>query len=196
MTSTWLKSVFDTRAKRYTVLVELQEDDGRSIDAFELREMGIYTYCDAVLMAAAAAETENAIARQLQEKVGMDLQTCAQVIVQFRKHRPKLLDPLDKATRYGAGGKRAGALGLLSFQPMVSALDFTPRVIIVWKGEQIGTWDVPQAKLHAAMVLDVWGVTQLDQAYYTTIVQELGQDAARATNMVEDLMNFRPNEDD
>lgn len=176
--SIWVNSTPTFDGKGYVVSLEMDDDEAYVLDPEVAR---IYAF--AVIEAAARAEYDNAVYRQLSEKLRItDQQTVLQMIVDLRKDRPDIVQPP------------------LPFEivPCVAATrmgqDDAASVQIHRGQEVIGQMDIPAARSHAEAVLELLTVADLDSAYFRQLVGLVKIEPERARQVIDDLANWRPSD--
>ena len=81
----------------------------------------------------------------------------------------------------------AAATDPLTFTPGVSLARRHPSLALHRHGEQIGQWEVGDARGHALHVLEAVAVADLDAAYRRALVGMVDLDEATAVVVVDDL---------
>lgn len=178
---------------RYVVRVTF----GSENEWFELAtEDAVYAYADAILCAASAAEYDTAVLRQMQSFFKMSTEDAASMVIEFRKHRPPLLDPFARASAHGQGAKRAiRATGILSMEPGVSAFTGEPFIALFVRGKQVGQWECAVARTHAMNIMQTAQAAKWDTAYLKYMTNVVGVDFPQATAAVHFLAEHRPEQE-
>lgn len=154
----------------YIATVQLNGDTARSLD----RDQG-YAWASTALAAAAQAEHDALVLRQLTEVVGIPLALAASCIGDLRADRP----PLDDA-----------ATAPMRLVPGVNAKG-EPFIGVHINGVQVGQWTCADARSHAAGIFDVLSVVDLDAAYRRFLVGALTIEPDHARNIVGSLIELR-----
>lgn len=151
----------------YLVVVGVDEDLSLPLSSSEAMD-----YARLFLTAAAAADYDAAVFRQLTEKVGVEKADAARVIGLMKGKRPQ---------QWAWGG--------VTVTPGVSAQ--IQGFVDVEVGGRTWQWDTPDAVEHARFVLEVAAGAEFDQRYHEYLVTEMGMDPMTAREMVSDLPRFR-----
>ena len=126
-----------------------------------------------VLNAAAEAEYDAAVAKQLQAR-GVDQRAAAQMVVDLRAERPEVTPTTP-----------------MRLVPGVSAFTGQPFIALHMDGKAIGQWSTADARQHALYVLMSVRVAELDSAYLRALRGAVGLDDATARAVVGDLATHR-----
>lgn len=128
-----------------------------------------------IAAAVAAAEYDFAL-RDQTKALGMDDITAATFLSQIRAERAERTDE--------------PVVPGLVFNPMVSALDGQPRLALQYHGNDVGRWEMSDAKEHMMAVLLALQVAQLDTSFLRAL-NRFGIEEGRARHVIHDLYNFR-----
>lgn len=169
----WIKSEPDNDG-RYHLYLELGPDDVVPLD-----QEAAYRWAREVLSAAAQAEYDAAVMRQL-KWTGAEPQDAANAVVFLRERRGNTV-PIS-------------AVPDLALVPGVSAFSGKGFLRLERRGKSVGQWDIADAKTHALAVIEAYEVTILDSAYLTFATKEIGADWNTGLAMVTDLYRFRGTE--
>lgn len=135
----------------------------------------INDYVAGVMAVASWADHDSAVLRQL-VSIGLQPKEAAQAVFALRVTRrppPGNTWPLE----LGGGVSSDG--------------EFRPFVSIHLAGQPVGQWTVTEAQEHCVAVLGLLATVDLDDAYSDYLVQAVGIEPGRASNVVNDLQNFR-----
>lgn len=165
----WIKTEPSLDGTTYTVTIEADADR-----AIVLTPDTALAYASAVLGAAARAEYDAAVYRQLCA-FDLEVEAVAQMITDLRRDRP----PLDTA-----------ATKPLALEPGVNAKG-EPFLVVLVEEDRVGQWSVPAAREHALIVLEAVAVADLDAGYLQALRGLIGLDEDRARAVVGDLGNHR-----
>lgn len=169
MTQTvWIKTEPSVDGKTYVVSVAFSDD--RSI---VLTPDSSLRYASAVLAAAQRAEYDAAVFKQMRKLV--DVEHAAQLIIDLRRDRP-LLD--------------SSPLAPMRLEPGVNS-EAKPFLAVFIDDQQVGQWDVPDAREHALGVLEAVTAAELDAGYFRALVGIINLDEARARHVIEDVGLYR-----
>jgi len=152
----------------YVVAMEFGPDE-----SFILDRQGARDWATSVIAAAAAADYDAAVLRQLSAIEGMEREHTAQIISDLRAERP--------ATRTGP----------LELVPGVSNRDGRGFLTIHLHGKVQGQWELDDALSHALAVVEVEAIVDLDATYRKVLVGLVGLDDLRARNVVAQLEEHR-----
>ncbi|WP_042400069.1 hypothetical protein [Streptacidiphilus carbonis] len=147
--------------RTYVATIHLDGDTARTLN----RDQGI-AWASTVLTAAAQAEHDALVIRQLAGKVGMALDLAC--VGDLRADRP----PLDDA-----------ATAPLRLEPGVNA-KMEPFLALYINGEQMGQWTCQDAREHATGILEVMAAVDLDAAYYRFLTGSVKVDPPEARGIV------------
>jgi hypothetical protein len=167
--SVWIKT--DLTPTGYVVTLDASDDNTRILTPDEA-----LAYAAGVLAAAARAEYDAAVLKQITgKKLSLPMAAAAEVIETMRKDRPPL-DP--RPTRP------------FTFHPGVTGAG-KAFLHVDCEGEEPGQWTPKQAREHAMWVLESVAVADLDSGYLQTLVATVGSSRDTATQVVDDLANYR-----
>lgn len=171
--SVWIKTEPTLDGSAYVVTLEATDDVAVALDPDRALR-----YARGVLDAAHRAAYDAAVLRQMKSKLKLDLETASQLVADLRKDRPSL-DP--------------DATEPLVLEPGVSAFTGEPFLTVGLRGKQdkLGQWSFGDAREHALHVLESLAVAELDSGYFRALVGQVGIEAPRARNVVDDLANHR-----
>lgn len=159
--------------KRRAYAVRLLLDDQAVV---RMDSAAALKHAAAVLVFAQHAEYDAAVARQFINDLGTPMEMAGFMVTQLRETRrtPSKLDtaPLELSTLvtpelYGA-------------------------VAIHLKGRQVGQWTVADARAHASFVLETVEAAKLDTLYRRYLVDSVGLDENRASQVVHHVGQHRP----
>lgn len=167
--SFWIRTEPTIDGSAFVVTLSITEDHAVTLTPARANQ-----YAGALLGAAAEAEYDAAIVRQMTERLSLDMATTAQLIRDMRAERP---------TRIAAG---------LVFEPGVSQRKQHAFIRIVRDEQAIGQLDVPAARRHALHVLEAVPVADLDAAYLKVLRGIVGTEENTARQVIEDIDNYRP----
>lgn len=157
--------------RTYIATVQLDGNTARTLD----RDQG-YAWAATVLAAAAQAEHDSLILRQLHGTVGMPLELAASCVADLRADRPPLDDKTTAPMRLVPGVNRKGE----------------PFIGVHIHGTQVGQWTCADARQHAAGIFEVIAAVDLDAAYYRYLIGSIHVEPERARNIVGALGELRP----
>lgn len=164
----WIRTEPTVDGRAYVVTLSIDQDY-----AVTLTPTRATQYAMALLDAVAEAEYDAAIFAQLSGKLGLDVETAGQLVVDMRQER----------VDHEAAG--------LMFVPCVSQRKQHPFVAIVRDGITIGQLDLPAARRHAMHVLEAPTAADLDATYLKILRSTVGLGEERAREVVEDIGNHR-----
>lgn len=164
----WIRSEPTLDGKAFVVTMSLDGDY-----AVTLTPTRANAYAGALLGAAAEAEYDAAVLRQITERLGLDDDVAGQIVIDLRAERP---------VRSAAG---------LTFVPGVSVAKRHPFITIERDGEPVGQFDTPSARRHALHVLEAVPGADLDAAYLKVLRGTVGIKEETARQVVEDIVNYR-----
>lgn len=156
--------------RTYVATVQLDGDTARTLN----RDQG-YAWAATVLAAAARAEHDSLVLRQLHRIVGMPLDLAASCVGDLRADRPPLDDKATEPLRLTPGVNSRGE----------------PFIGVHINGAQVGQWTCEDARSHAAGVFEVMAAVDLDAAYYRYLVGSVRVESDRARNIVGSLAGLR-----
>lgn len=154
----------------YVVTIQAGPDRAITLDRTQAT-----AYVTAVLTAAVYAEYDAAVIVQ-HVTLGLNLSAAARVIQDMRADRA----PVDDA-----------ATGPLRFEPIVTAANRDPAVLVSLDGQRVAQWTAEDTKGHALHVLEVLAGVDLDAAYYRYLRGSVRLDEDRARALVGDLGHHR-----
>lgn len=169
MDTIWIKTEPDLDDVYHTVL-ELGDDDIVPLDAD-----AAYRWAREVLSSVARADYDAAVVKQA-ESLGMPREGIGMLVQELRDGR--------------AGDLPLSATGLRLI-PGVSHRTGKGFLILEHKGEQVGQWELEEARTHAMHVLEAFEVAQLDTGYLRTLTKYFGLGSDRARAVVAKLVDYR-----
>jgi hypothetical protein len=141
-----------------------------------LNPTGALRYARAVTRAAACADHDAAVIRQLQALV-LDLDQAAELVAhEVRPDRPAFDD---------------GATRPYRFRPLVGMAGLVALVQLDWPGGEGAQMEAAGAMQHALAVLECIAAAELDAGYLAMLTAKLGMSKLRAQAAVDDLGRFR-----
>lgn len=173
----WLRSAPSADGSTYVVTLEVSADR-----VLTLTPTLAVAYASAVLAAAARADYDAAVLRQLTsaDGLGVDHRTAAGLLADsVRPDRPPLPDPTD---------------GMLTLTPGVSLTpdrQLRPFLVVNLDGQPAGQWTPDDARAHAMTALEAVAVADLDAGYYRALIGPVGTDPDAARRVVDNLAEFR-----
>lgn len=147
MTDIWIRTSPSIDGSTYVVTIEFDEDRAIVLD----RDLAT-RYATTMLAAVQRADFDAAVFAQMIQRV--DLQSTAQLIQELRKDRPPLDDAATKPLRVDPGVNPKGK----------------PFLALFLDDEQVGQWDLKDARDHATAVMEAIEAADLDAAYYRALV--------------------------
>ncbi|MGI5292759.1 hypothetical protein ACQEVF_56940 [Nonomuraea polychroma] len=150
----------------YTAAIHFSDDRSRVLD----HDAGM-RYVHAVVAAAARAEHDAAVVRQL-TSLGLPRQAVGEAVQSLREDRP----PLDHT-----------ATAPLRLEPGVSGQTGEAFITVIIDDKPVGQWTADDARSHAVGVLEVFTAVDLDAAYRRYLVATVGLDLPTATAVVTGL---------
>jgi hypothetical protein len=159
--------------RTYIANVHLDPDTSRALD----RDQG-QAWAATVLAAAARANHDALVLRQLLGHLGVALHTAAGVLQDLRDDRPPLDHNATAPMRLDPGVNQAGE----------------PFIVVHVHGIPVGQWTCADARQHATHVLEVSAAVDLDAAFYRHLTGHIGLDPEIALNAVTALA-YRPDTD-
>jgi len=168
----WIRTVPDLDGT-YRCVVEIDSDTSHPIT----RDTAS-VYAGAVLQAAARAEQDAAVIRQI-TKVTASPERAVEVVRLLRGDRP----PIDWPSP-------------LRLEPGVSSRTGEGFLLVrIGDGDPVGQWTPAAAREHATGVMESVEVADLDGAYLRAL-RTIGIDETRARNVVDDLAGHRSEGED
>lgn len=167
----WVRTELTGLGTGYSVTVSIGADQSRVLNPTEARE-----YAETLLRAAAYAEYDATVFRQMSDHTGIGRRLAAGIVVDLRKDRVELDHEAMAPLRVEPGVNQNGD-GFLS---------------LFVDGEQIGQWTVADARQHAEHVLSTVVGADLDSAYHRVLMGTIGLGRDRASQIVADLQNYVP----
>jgi hypothetical protein len=168
----WIRTASDITGT-YRVVLEIDDDTSHG-----LTREGAQAYATAVLAAVARAEYDAAVIRQITTIA--DLGTAGMLVTAIRADRPPITWPTP-----------------LTLIPGVSAATRAAFLHIAIRTKVIGQWTIPDAREHAAAVLEAVEVADLDGGYLMALRSSpLSIDEIVARAMINDLAKYRVHPDD
>jgi hypothetical protein len=165
-----VESLWDTKKRAYRVAITL---DGRTYARLDARSA--LAHAAAVLAHAQHAEYDAAVLTQL-HTLGLPIEAAGESIAGLRDKR-RVPSAADTAP--------------LRLEPGVTTAG-KPFIAIKLHGEPVGQWDIPDARAHAMYVMEAVEGARLDTDYRNYLVQEVGLDDNRASQVVHGLADHRP----
>lgn len=132
-------------------------------------------WADAFTRQMAYARYDAAVIAQLKH-VGLQPVHIGGMIKDLRQDRT----PANKADTYP-----------LVIDPIVSGIDYAPRLQILDGGGSRFVWDIDEAAQHVHQVLELSAVTDVDALYYRILKYGCGMDEGPARAVIGDLGHFR-----
>lgn len=164
----WIRTEPTIDGKAFIVTLSIDQD--YAVTLTPTRAMG---YATALLGAAAEAEYDAAILKQVTTRLGLDDAHAVQLVNDMRADRPP---------RRGAG---------LIFEGGVSRRLRHPFITILRDGTPIGQMDTPAARRHALHVLEAPAAADLDALYLKVLRSTVMLEEDVARTVVNDIENHR-----
>lgn len=157
--------------RTYIATVHLDDDTAVTLD----RDRAT-AWATAVLAAAAEAEHDARVLRQLTEILHTTTTEAVHVIGDLRSRRPPRTDATTAPLRLESG----------------VTLEGRPFLILAINGQRVGQWTCTDARGFAQHVLEVNSAVDLDTAYHRYLTEQLGLDPAQARDVITGLAHVHP----